>query len=396
MKQDSVLVTNAEICTSLPVARSLGRAGLKVAVACRNHWGSTLYSRHCSQKIFHYHAKKNKERCLRELATAIDKNKFKVFMPIDESILNPVIENRSLFGEDVIIPFSSEEVYEKANDKSQTLKECLKLNIPCPKTWFIDSAEETEEIKDELSYPLLIKPHVGAGSTGLTYVLKQEDLAPLYRHVRSKYGPAMLQEYIPGAKYSTSALYSEKGKPLRFTAQKNLSQYPLTGGPQVMAETIEANEMKDYTFKLLSAINWYGVANLEWIIDERDGRPKLMEINQRFWMSLPLSIAAGVDFPYLLYRMAVGDQIEEDLSYKLGVKSRWLIPNDFRRMYSILLKRGWGVKHFNQKEELRNFIKSSGKSVAYYYLSWNDSLPAFAESFFYVPGMLKRKLMKKA
>jgi biotin carboxylase len=58
--------------------------------------------------------------------------------------------------------------------------------------------------------------------------------------------------------------------------------------------------------------------------DERDGGFKLMEINPRFWASLELAIASGIDFPLLAARLATGEEIEPVEDYAIGVKFRWL------------------------------------------------------------------------
>ena len=50
---------------------------------------------------------------------------------------------------------------------------------------------------------------------------------------------------------------------------------------------------------------------------------KLMEINGRFWGSLQLAILSGVDFPYLLYKLAIGSYPETHSEYRVGVLSRW-------------------------------------------------------------------------
>jgi predicted ATP-grasp superfamily ATP-dependent carboligase len=67
---------------------------------------------------------------------------------------------------------------------------------------------------------------------------------------------------------------------------------------------------------------------VEFRIDARDGIPKLMEINPRFWGSLQLSILAGVDFPCLLYRMMIRGDVKPALHYEEGVRCRWLLPGD--------------------------------------------------------------------
>jgi hypothetical protein len=48
-----------------------------------------------------------------------------------------------------------------------------------------------------------------------------------------------------------------------------------------------------------------------------------MEVNARFWGSLQLAISSGVDFPYMLFRLANGMNIEKPVGYTIGLKSRW-------------------------------------------------------------------------
>jgi predicted ATP-grasp superfamily ATP-dependent carboligase len=72
---------------------------------------------------------------------------------------------------------------------------------------------------------------------------------------------------------------------------------------------------------------------VEFKVDPRDNEPKLMELNPRFWGSLALAIHAGVDFPYLLYKMAMGEEFEPVVEYKVGVRCRWLLPGDILHFF---------------------------------------------------------------
>jgi hypothetical protein len=56
-----------------------------------------------------------------------------------------------------------------------------------------------------------------------------------------------------------------------------------------------------------------------------DGKPWLMEINGRFWGSLQLSIDCGVDFPWLLYQLCLGETVQGPAAYPVGRRLRWLL-----------------------------------------------------------------------
>src|SRR5206468_12795896 len=75
-------------------------------------------------------------------------------------------------------------------------------------------------------------------------------------------------------------------------------------GSSLRESTPPPPDMAEAARTLLEALQWHGVAMVEFKRDARDGLPRLMEINGRFWNSLPLAIASGVDFPFLLYTLA--------------------------------------------------------------------------------------------
>ena len=75
--------------------------------------------------------------------------------------------------------------------------------------------------------------------------------------------------------------------------------------------------------KILEKVQWTGVAMVEFKIDREKNIAMLLEVNARFWGSLQLAISSGVDFPYLLFRLAIGEKIDIPDRYKIGLKSRW-------------------------------------------------------------------------
>jgi len=66
---------------------------------------------------------------------------------------------------------------------------------------------------------------------------------------------------------------------------------------------------------------------VEFKVDPRDGVPKLMEVNPKLWGSVSLAIASGVDFPALLYRLVMEEDIQPVLDYQVGVRCRFLLAD---------------------------------------------------------------------
>ena len=84
-----------------------------------------------------------------------------------------------------------------------------------------------------------------------------------------------------------------------------------------------AADMRRFAQLLLDDLRWRGVAMVEFKVDRRDGQPRLMEINGRFWGSLQLAIDAGVDFPSILIDSFSGRVVAPSSPYRVGVRSRW-------------------------------------------------------------------------
>jgi D-aspartate ligase len=75
-------------------------------------------------------------------------------------------------------------------------------------------------------------------------------------------------------------------------------------------ETIDLPEIEELSERLLRAINFYGIVEVEYKQDPRDNKFKLLDINARAWGFHGLGQVAAVDFPYLLFADQFGEQAE--------------------------------------------------------------------------------------
>ena len=322
-----MLVLDAQMRNSLAVIRSLGKSGLKVDAAEETRFATGFFSKYCEKKFVYPNPSERTEEFINYLLDLVKRNKYEMIFPITDNTVLPIVLHKDEFSEHTIVPFPDYATLIKAMNKEKTVRTAIENGIPLPKTYFIKDI--TDSKLDELEYPIILKPVRSSGSRGVALCNNRSELIDKYNYIYEKYGSLLIQEYIPhGGEIGVYTLFSKESKPVALTVQKRIRSYPVSGGPSTLRETIRNDELVALSIKLLKAMNWYGLAMVEFRIDSRNGRPKLMEINPRFWGSLQLSILAGANFPFLLYKLAKGDYVDPSLNYKIGTKCRWILPGD--------------------------------------------------------------------
>lgn len=364
MKNNTVLVTDGRSRASLAIIRSLGKMGIRI-ISGESFRCSSFYSRYTRRRILYPDPDNEPELFMQKIHEIINEEDVNMIFPVRDSATLLLSKYRDKFPSSVDIPLADYDILIKGRNKEQTIKIAMQNEIPCPKTYFVNNENEIKEVSESLSFPVLIKPCESSGSRGIKYVNSEEELLNSYKHVKSEYGVSMIQEFIPhGGAYGVETLFN-KGEPRAVFVHKRLREYPRSGGPSTLRESVKYPEIEKYAIKLLKALNWHGVAMVEFRIDSRDGRPKLMEINPRFWGSLPLALHSGVDFPYLLYKMVSEGDVEPVFDYKIGVKTRWFLFGDVL----------WFLSSPSKLRALPEFLSFRG--VKYDVLSLGDPMPVF-------------------
>jgi predicted ATP-grasp superfamily ATP-dependent carboligase len=322
-----VFVTDGHWRKTLAVVRSLGRRGIRVTVGESTGIATSFFSKYCSRRVVYPSPIGNPDgflqRLRREVATG-----YRAIYPMEEETLLLLARHRGLFEPLAFLPIAPYEKIQFVRDKERLLKFAMGKGIPCPKTSFIKSPEELG--KGGVELPAVIKPRMSSGAFGIRYVAEAKDLLPAYLEVHQKYPLPLVQERIPrlGESLGVSALFDENSKVKAAFVHRRLREYPVSGGPSTLRESVSNPQVLELGLSLLKALDWFGVAMVEFKVDPRDNTPKLMEVNPRFWGSLQLAVFSGVDFPYLIYRMARGDNFEPVLNYEVGRRCRWLLPGD--------------------------------------------------------------------
>src|SRR4030066_696861 len=362
-----VFITDGYWHKTLSVVRSLGEKGVDVAVGGSTRPPPALFSRYAKRRVIYPSPKRRPDEFLDFLENELKKEKYDVLITPEESTLLLIAKNINRFEGLTRFPFAGHNLIAKASDKSEVVKIAKSRGIPVPETIFIKDINELERKTASITFPAVIKPRISSGSYGIKYVNNKDELLSAYKEVHSKYPFPLIQEYIPqgGDAFGVSCLFDRGVKLKAVFVHKRLREYPITGGPSPLRGSVVNDEGKGLGVKLLSAMKWFGVAMVEFKVDPRDNKPKLMEINPRFWGSLPLAIYSGVDFPYLLYKMAMEEGFEAVTKYKTGIRSRYLLPGDIMHFIS-------NPERFNMKPSFFKFFDKNTKDDI---ISLKDPLP---------------------
>ena len=172
------------------------------------------------------------------------------------------------------------------------------------------------------------------------YVLTRADLEKECRSRLATGQSVLVQEFIDGYGVGISGLFIE-GQPIALLGHRRIRESNPLGGPSAVAETIEIEpHLLEKTLALLGKIALSGPAMVEYKIDYRSGQAYLMEINGRFWGTVLLAPAAGLDLPYLYWKILNRMEIRpEETHYQIGVRGRYLVGDTKSLLISLMGKR---------------------------------------------------------
>jgi predicted ATP-grasp superfamily ATP-dependent carboligase len=314
----AVLVLDGHSRAALETLQSLGRAGIEVDIAAETTDCLAFHSRYAIRKLRQPPQDRSQD-FQAWLRSEDQKRSYVLIVPATEASL---LGLRALDEEDplrrkAVLP--GNQALDTALDKEKTWVLAHGLGVPVPRSILISSLAEMGR---RTEFPLVLKPLrsklmvEGELRTLAVAVVKDE------AQRREQLGrwlpltPVQEQQYVAGRGIGAEFLF-DRGRKVWHFVHERLHEYPLSGGASSYRRAIRppAQLLHDAE-KLLTALNWHGVAMVEFKMDAR-GQYWLMEINPRLWGSLALSIDAGVDFPRGLLEIARGGQPSAQPDYKL-------------------------------------------------------------------------------
>jgi len=311
---------------SLGVVRSLAELGLKSLVLNSSSKGVSLASRYAIGMICPDPAQQPQElvEFLVELGRHLPEKS--VFLVTDDVYLQAIDAGRAELEPYFYFPVPEYRMLVQIMDKTFQYRVARECGIPYPRTIHLESEADLAGWPVE-AFPAVVKGRAAKGFSRASgrqviQVNSQEDLTRVYQDF-GQY-QLVIQEYLPGDDdhlYTLGSYISPKGQALGIFTGRKLRQTPPSFGTCALGESLDCPQVAEQGLRLLSALGFYGISQVEFKLDPRDGLYKLIEVNARFWKWHSLATYCGVNLAAIAYLDLIGRNSTPAVSQRYGV--RW-------------------------------------------------------------------------
>ena len=292
-----------------------------------------------------------------------------------------IVENLSL-NQDRLQPYykmlvpNKSKLYDIINKKTLLMvaKNC---GTSIPDTCYPENLNEAKMFR----YPLLVKGNLGLSFYKATHkkAIQVDDYTSLQRvinqlHNTINFNDVMIQELIPSSSNNrvvSFTCFAENGNIKTFWMGQKLREHPVRYGTATFAQSVYIDDILNEAAPLVKALDYTGVCEVEFMLDNRDGKYKLIEINPRTWLWVGLAKACGVDYAKMVYRFVNNIPQSYPTNYLVGVKWINRLTDAF---YAVKLL-------FDDKITLKEYFSSLKGNKTYAIWSRQDPVPGMIFPF---------------
>lgn len=371
----------------LGIVRSLGRRGVPVCVIDDEH-SISRYSRYTTHAIT-VRDLRDERRTIETILDIGQRLNLEgwVLYPTREETVAAFARYRSLLSPFFRVPTPEWDTTQWFWDKRKTYSLADKLGIPIPRTWYPQSLEELEHITTDPPYAIkpAIKEHFFYATKAKAWrANNRTELQQLFQRAVSQVGKeeVMIQELIPGdghEQFAYCAFFKEQRAIGSMVVRRSRQHPPEFGRASTFVETIELPILEELSERFLRAVNYYGLVEMEYKFDQRDGKFKLLDFNGRTWGYHSIGGVAGVDFPHMLFTDQIGEPVRVQRS-RSGVSWIRLLTDVPTATLEII--RG--------RQDLWAYLRSLYTADVESVFSRDDILPGFVELVLFPYLVIKR------
>lgn len=316
---DPAVVLNPGAGAGVGLVHSLALGGVPIATVSRR-WPPILgsFSRVPCLRGSFQPGRKTMVEGLLELAERFDGRG--ILFPGTDLDLETLMLARPRLEERYVIP-ENPAIGDKIFEKNWQYGVAETVGVPTPLHCFFAGGDQPDVAA--YRFPLIVKPSTRGATAGdwvfrLRIVQNRDELDALLGEIARDHPGREFQvaENIPGEPdhlYTVGAYANAEGAVLRTYTGRKLSQFPYHHGVASLAESVPIpDDVVAGAVRLLEAMRFFGIAQVEYKLDVRDGLYKLIEVNGRSWLWIKLAAFSGVNLPLIQYYDLTGDPRLDD------------------------------------------------------------------------------------
>jgi len=248
-------------------------------------------------------------------------------MAISETHHAVLVPHRDRFEPSIHVFSPSTECFAKATDKDEMQSLCRRLGVPVAKGTTLNRL--MADGGDSLRFPLVLRTRSQNDRSAkrapwkAAYAEDAAGLDRLHEQVREIADNIVVQEYHPGVEDHVQILMHE-GEAFMVGDYIGEHHMPLAGGVTVQRVSCHHEGLVHDAVRLLKALDWQGIAGVQFHYDPETDEYIFLEINPRFIGGLPTVIRAGFDAPFLLWQSHFEPEKMRRSRYKKGLRTRIL------------------------------------------------------------------------
>jgi predicted ATP-grasp superfamily ATP-dependent carboligase len=364
---------------SLSVARNYGRAMIDVRISGRPDCPG-LSSRYCRERFIAPYGRELSDYW-RELLLTPDQPRLfgHIIIALCDESISFVCQHRDALAAHYILEDFAPALRLEMLDKKKTLERARAAGVPAPNFWAVHTIEDLEAIRDDVIFPVLVKPihsHLLTPVFGCKHFIINDSFDEVVEKAALAFQHGLeisLVEMIPGPDNLLSSYYcyiDADGRHLFHYTKSVIRRYPINQGGATYHQSEWLPETAAMGQKFFASMPWRGMANIEFKRDPRDGRLKLIEVNPRFTSAHKLIVAGGMPIDMMIYQRLTGQTVTKVEAYDQNLRL-WTPMRDIlaflqlRRRGELSLSKWLGS------------IFDEGKIVPMF--SLDDPVPSFVE-----------------
>jgi predicted ATP-grasp superfamily ATP-dependent carboligase len=368
--------------TGLAIARSLGRRGVPVYGVDGHKFEIGHKSKYVLPSAISFTEYKDTRLADKLILFAKEDLKKKPVLYIaGDEYLSALIDHLPALSQYYIMPSCYRLGHVKQYlDKETFYNKCKHHNLDIPVTLCSENSSY-DEISQNLRFPIILKPTLGhewksiLGSKKVFIIHNAEQLNRLFCDIGDKRNRLIIQELIPGndqSIYQLSVYIDDSGVPLEIMCSRKIRQHPNNFGIGSLIKTIWLEELVDRALKDLAKLNFRGICDIEYKLDQRTRCWKLIEINPRVGMYFALCESAGCNLIWNSYCNLIDRSDLKENSHRQKEDFTWQylardIPAFFKKILNRDIKNQEFINFLNFRDKIEPVLSFQDFGCTIYY-----------------------------